>query len=67
MKNRVVAYLKDENGQTSTEYILLVAVVCIIIFKFKGKLESALGLGAGGGGLIGDIFSKISGLVKEMN
>lgn len=28
-------YLMDESGQTSTEYILLVAVVAIIVFKFK--------------------------------
>jgi pilus assembly protein Flp/PilA len=30
-----MAYLKDESGQTSTEYILLVAVVAMIVFKFK--------------------------------
>ena len=27
MKNKVLEFLKDESGQTSTEYILLVAVV----------------------------------------
>jgi pilus assembly protein Flp/PilA len=31
----IVSYLKDDEGQTSTEYILLVAVVALIIFKFK--------------------------------
>lgn len=31
----VLAFLKDEEGQTSTEYILLVAVVALIVFKFK--------------------------------
>lgn len=30
-----LAFLKDEEGQTSTEYILLVAVVAMIVFKFK--------------------------------
>ncbi len=39
----VIAFLKDENGQTSTEYILLVAVVALIVMKFKNiavtKLE----------------------------
>ena len=30
-----MAYLKDESGQKSTEYILLVAVVAMIVFKFK--------------------------------
>lgn len=29
------AYMLDESGQTSTEYILLVAVVAMIVFKFK--------------------------------
>ncbi len=36
------AYLKDESGQTSTEYILLVAVVAMIIFKFKSKMDDGL-------------------------
>lgn len=31
----VIAFLRDENGQTSTEYILLVAVVALIVMKFK--------------------------------
>ncbi len=42
MKNLILAYLKDEEGQTSTEYILLVAVVAMIIFKFKGIAETKL-------------------------
>ena len=39
---KLVAYFKDESGQTSTEYILLVAVVAMIIFKFKGKMDAGL-------------------------
>ena len=39
-----VRFLRDEDGQTSTEYILLVAVVAMIVFKFRdiatNKLES---------------------------
>jgi len=35
-------YLKDESGQTSTEYILLVAVVAMIIFKLKDKMSGGL-------------------------
>lgn len=38
----LIAYLKDESGQTSTEYILLVAVVAMIIFKFKSKMDTGL-------------------------
>lgn len=39
---KVLEFLKDDSGQTSTEYILLVAVVAFIIFKFKGVLEEKL-------------------------
>ena len=35
-------FLKDEEGQTSTEYILLVAVVALIVFKFKGIATTEL-------------------------
>lgn len=35
-------FLKSEDGQTSTEYILLVAVVALIVFKFKGTAEKKL-------------------------
>ena len=43
MKNQIIAFLKDEDGQTSTEYILLVAVVSLIVFKFKDKATDRLG------------------------
>lgn len=39
---KLMAYFKDESGQTSTEYILLVAVVAMIIFKFKSKMDTGL-------------------------
>ncbi|MCR9204955.1 MAG: hypothetical protein NXH75_10275 [Halobacteriovoraceae bacterium] len=42
MKNLIVAFLKDEEGQTSTEYILLVAVVALIVFKFKRTADTKL-------------------------
>lgn len=38
----LMAYFKDESGQTSTEYILLVAVVAMIIFKLKNSMNSGL-------------------------
>lgn len=61
MKNSFVAFLKDEDGQTSTEYILLVAVVALIVFKFKDiattKLEE----------LTNDVFNKAGGIVGEMD
>lgn len=42
MKNYIVAFIKDENGQTSTEYILLIAVVAMIVMKMKGTLQQKL-------------------------
>lgn len=42
MKNKIVEFLSDESGQTSTEYILLVAVVAVVIYKFKNVLSTRL-------------------------
>lgn len=42
MKNKVIEFLKDEEGQTSTEYILLVAIVALIVIKFGDKLKNKL-------------------------
>lgn len=42
-KNSVLGYCKDEEGQTTLEYILLLMVVVAIIFKFKGRVETGLG------------------------
>ena len=58
---KVLEFLKDESGQTSTEYILLVAVVAFIIFKFKDVLQDKLL------GLAGKIFDKADDLVDTMN
>ena len=60
MKQKILAFLKDENGQTSTEYILLVAVVAIVIFKFKDKLTEGLD------GLTDGVFTKAGSLVEEI-
>lgn len=59
MKNKLVAYFKDEAGQTSTEYILLVAVVAAIVFKFRDAAMNMLfGGEAGTGGILGKVFQK---------
>lgn len=42
MKNLFWKYIQDEEGQTSTEYILLVAVVAMIVIKFRKELDSQL-------------------------
>ena len=64
MKKHIVAFLKDESGQTSTEYILLVAVVAFIIFRFKGVLEEKL---VGDNGLVGKVFQNADGLLEDLN
>ena len=60
MKNLVLSYLKGEEGQTSTEYILLVAVVAMIVFKFKGIAEEKLMA------ITGSVFGKAEGFIENM-
>lgn len=62
MKNKIVEFLKDENGQTSTEYILLIAVVAAVIYKFKGVLTEKL---TGESGLLSKVFGKADSLLDE--
>ncbi|WP_127715150.1 Flp family type IVb pilin [Halobacteriovorax sp. HLS] len=61
MKKTLLAYLKDESGQTSTEYILLVAVVALIVFKFKDVATTRLN------GITEQVFGKAEGFVNEMD
>jgi len=39
---KFTAYIKDEDGQTSTEYILLLAVVAMIVFRFRSVATQRL-------------------------
>lgn len=56
----LIAYFKDESGQTSTEYILLVAVVAMIIFKFKSKMDSGLS------SITDKVFKNAEGLADQI-
>ena len=60
MIREFVDYLKDEDGQTSTEQILLVAVVAVIIFKFKDRLQEKLL------GLVDKVFVGADGIVDGL-
>jgi pilus assembly protein Flp/PilA len=60
MKQKFIAYLKDESGQTSTEYILLVAVAAAIVIKFKGAITKQLMGDDGTGGILGDVMGGVS-------
>ena len=67
MKQKLIAYLKDESGQTSTEYILLVAVAAAIVIKFKKAITTQL-LGAdgeGNGGVLGKVFEGVNGKIQS--
>jgi Flp pilus assembly pilin Flp len=65
MKQKFIAYLKDESGQTSTEYILLVAVAAAIVIKFKGAITKGLMGENGDGGILGDVMSGVSTNIKQ--
>ena len=53
MLTEFINYLKDDDGQTSTEYILLVAVVAMIVLKFKSTLKTKLD------GVMNSVFNKV--------
>ena len=57
----LLAFLKDEEGQTSTEYILLVAVVALIVFKFKSIAVTKLG------NLTEQVFGKADTMVQSID
>jgi pilus assembly protein Flp/PilA len=57
----LMAYFKDESGQTSTEYILLVAVVAMIVFKFKSIATERLGT------ITSNVFGKADTMVSQMD
>lgn len=61
MKKHITAFLKDESGQTSTEYILLVAVVAFVIFKFKDVINERL---VGDNGLVNKVFGRADEILE---
>lgn len=61
MKNLIISYLRDEEGQTSTEYILLVAVVAMIVFKFKETASTKLT------SITEGVFDGAEGWVQQLN
>jgi Flp pilus assembly pilin Flp len=62
MKQKLIAYWKDESGQTSTEYILLVAVAAAIVIKFKGQIEEKL---LGDNGLLGKVMDGTTSRIES--
>lgn len=64
MKSKITAFLKDESGQTSTEYILLVAVVAFVIFKFKDVINERL---VGPDGMVNKVFTKADTILESID
>lgn len=62
MKNKIMEYIKDESGQTSTEYILLVAVAAAIVIKFKGVITDKL---LGDNGVLGRVMGKVTSDIEN--
>ena len=65
MKHKLIAYFKDESGQTSTEYILLVAVAAAIVIKFKGAITTQLMGETGEGGVLGNVMRGVNSNISK--
>ena len=57
---KFLEFLRDEEGQTSTEYILLVAVAAMLVFKFKDKASTELE------NLTGNVFGEANNILSDM-
>ena len=55
------AFMRDDEGQTSTEYILLVAVVALIVFRFKEVATTKVNE------ITGKVFGKAGEFVDNMD
>lgn len=54
-KNALKKFICDDSGQTTTEYILILAVVVTMIMQFKTKFT----------GIINNIFGKLDNQIEE--
>lgn len=48
LKHSFQKFLSDESGQTTTEYILILAIAVMIAVRFKGQLEGIITKATGG-------------------
>ncbi len=42
LKNRLQSFWKDESGQGTAEYVMLIMIVVAIVFIFKDKIKGAI-------------------------
>ncbi len=61
LAKKFVEFLKDEEGQTSTEYILLLVIVAIVVVNLKNKLSTNMDK------LTDGIFNKAEDLLQQLN
>ncbi|MCB9092064.1 MAG: hypothetical protein H6620_05840 [Halobacteriovoraceae bacterium] len=59
--NLLKAYFKDEDGQTSMEYILLIALAAAIIMKFRGVFKDKMGT------LINNVFDNVTTMTDDFD
>jgi Flp pilus assembly pilin Flp len=52
-------FLKDESGQTTTEYILILAVIVTIFMQFRTKLKGIINK------IFGELDSATGDLIEE--
>lgn len=52
-------FLRDERGQSTTEYILILSVVVMVALKFKKEFGSQLN------GIVGNLGGKIQQSIQE--
>lgn len=55
IRNAFKKFVREESGQTTTEYILILAVVVTMIMQFKTKFS----------GIINNIFGKLDSQIEE--
>lgn len=61
MKKLFLSFLKDEEGQTTIEYVLMLAVVVLILMKFRETAQSKMD------SVTGKIFEKVETVIDAMN
>ena len=58
LRKEILRFLRDDRGQSTTEYILILAVVVMIATKFKTVFQSKLE------GIIGNVAGQMDAATK---
>lgn len=61
MNAKLLSLVHEEDGQTTTEYILMLLVAVTVIMQFKKRLGAILGA------LFGNIDTKMTSVNQEMD